>query len=291
MKNRLKNYFAGRNMLREIALDCFGSLLYAIGIYYFAANADFAPGGISGIAIIINHFFSFLPIGTVALVLNLPIILGSKRYLGIGYLLRTFRTLVISAFFMDVVVPMFGMYDGMHLLAAMYAGAFSGIGLAIIYNNNTCTGGTDLVIMSARKVKPHLSIGQITMVIDGSIIFFGWLVFGNIDAVLYGFLFTFVSTFFIDRMMYGFTTGKLAMIISEQSTELAKIIGQQIRRGSTRLLAKGSYSGADKDVLLCACNRTQQVMLNKIVKDVDPEAFVIILDYNEVRGQGFLPHE
>ena len=291
MKTRITQYFAGRNMAREIFLDCLGSFLYAIGIYYFASNADFAPGGISGVAILINHFLPFLPIGTVALVLNLPIIIGSKRYLGYGYLLRTFRTLVISAFFMDVVVPFFGVYEGMHLLAAIYAGAFSGIGLAIIYNNNTCTGGTDLVIMSARKVKPHLSIGQITMVIDGSIIFLGWLVFGNIDAVLYGFLFTFVSTFFIDKMMYGFTSGKLAMIISDHSVQLSQVIGERIRRGSTRLLAKGSYSGADKDVLLCACNRAQQVMLNRLVKEVDPNAFIIILDYNEVRGQGFLPHE
>ncbi|MDO5733577.1 MAG: YitT family protein [Eubacteriales bacterium] len=291
MKQKLSTYFAGRNLPREIFNDCIGSLLYAIGIYYFASNADFAPGGISGVAIIINYFFHFLPIGTVSLILNIPIILGSKRYLGVGYLLRTFRTLVISAFFMDLVVPLLGMYQGMHLLAAIYAGAFSGAGLAIIYNNNTCTGGTDLVIMSARKVKPHLSIGQITMVIDGSIIFAGWLVFKNIDAVLYGFLFTAVSTIVIDKMMYGFTAGKLAMIISDDSAEIAKIIGQKIMRGSTRLLAKGSYSGSDKDVLLCACNRAQQVQLNQIVKEIDPSAFVIILDYNEVRGQGFLPHD
>ena len=289
MKQQVREYFAGRNMAKEILLDCIGSLFYAIGIYYFAKNADFAPGGISGVAVIINHFFEFLPIGTVSLLLNVPIIIASHRYLGTGYLLRTARTLVISAIFMDIVVPMFGMYQGMPLLAAIYAGVFSGAGLAIIYNNNTCTGGTDLVIMSARKVKPHMSIGQITMVIDGSIIFLGWIVFGNIDAVLYGFLFTAMSTLVIDKMMSGFNSGKLALIISDHSQAIAASISEKVQRCSTKLMAKGSYSGADKDVLLCACSRAQQVRISQIVKEIDAKAFMIVLDYNEVRGQGFQP--
>ncbi|MDD7511541.1 MAG: YitT family protein [Peptostreptococcaceae bacterium] len=289
MKKRIKENFAGRNIIKEIIMDCIGSILYAIGIYYFAKNADFAPGGISGAAIIINHFLSFLPIGTISILLNIPIIIASFKYLGLSYILRTARTLAISAFFMDVVIPQFGMYQGMPLMAAIYSGAFAGAGLAIIYNNDTCTGGTDLVIMSARKVKPHLSIGQITILIDGLIIFAGWAVFRNIDAVLFGFLFTAVETVVIDKLMYGFNSGKLTMIISDYSTEISKGIGEKINRSSTRLMAKGSYSGADKDVLLCACSRAQQVQLNHIVREVDPEAFVIVLEYSEVRGYGFQP--
>ncbi|MCI5698090.1 MAG: YitT family protein [Clostridiales bacterium] len=291
MKERIRENFCGRNLIKEITMDCFGSFLYALGIYYFAKNADFAPGGISGAAIIINHFFHTLPIGTISLVLNIPIIIGSFRYLGGGYLIRTARTLLISAFFMDVVAPQIGMYEGMPLMAAIYAGAFAGAGLAIIYNNQTCTGGTDLIIMSARKVKPHLSIGQITIMIDGMIIFAGWLVFGNIDAVLFGFLFTAVETLVIDRLMFGFTAGKLAMIISDYNMEIAKRIGEQLDRSSTRLLAKGSYTGVDKEVLICACSRSQQVEINHIVREIDPGAFVIVLDYSEVRGYGFQPFD
>ncbi len=291
MKERIRENFRGRNLIKEITMDCFGSFLYALGIYYFAKNADFAPGGISGAAIIINHFFHPLPIGTISLVLNIPIIIGSFRYLSGGYLIRTARTLLISTFFMDVVAPQIGMYEGMPLMAAIYAGAFAGAGLAIIYNNQTCTGGTDLIIMSARKVKPHLSIGQITIMIDGMIIFAGWLVFGNIDAVLFGFLFTAVETLVIDRLMFGFTAGKLAMIISDYNMEIAKRIGEQLDRSSTRLLAKGSYTGVDKEVLICACSRSQQVEINHIVREIDPGAFVIVLDYSEVRGYGFQPFD
>lgn len=291
MRERIAENFRGRNLIKEILMDCIGSFLYAVGIYYFAKNANFAPGGISGAAIIINHFFNSLPIGTISLILNIPIIIGSFRYLGGGYLLRTARTLFISAFFMDVVAPQIGMYEGMPLMAAIYAGAFAGAGLAIIYNNQTCTGGTDLIIMSARKVKPHLSIGQITIIIDGMIIFAGWLVFGNIDAVLFGFLFTAVETMVIDRLMFGFNAGKLAMIISDHNIEIAKKIGEQLDRSSTRLLAKGSYTGVDKEALICACSRSQQVEINHIVHDIDPNAFVIVLDYSEVRGYGFQPFD
>lgn len=287
MKETIREHFRGRNLVKEIAMDVVGSILYAIGIYYFAKNANFAPGGISGVAIIINYFFNKLPIGMISLVFNIPILIGSFKYLGGSYLVRTTRTLVISAIFMDIIIPKFGMYEGMPLLAAVYAGAFAGAGLALIYNNNTCTGGTDLVIMSARKVKPHLSIGQITVMIDGMIIFAGWLVFGNIDAVLFGFLFTIVETLVIDKLMYGFNSGKMTMIISDHNTEIAAKIAEKIDRSSTKLMAKGSYTGADKEVLLCATKRTEQVQLNHLVKEIDPNAFVIILDYSEVLGYGF----
>lgn len=291
MKEKIAGNFRGRNLFKEIFMDCIGSFLYAIGIYYFAKNANFAPGGISGAAIIINHFFESLPIGTISLILNIPIIIGSYKYLGLGYLMRTGRTLIISAFFMDIVVPQFGAYEGTPLMAAIYSGAFAGAGLALIYNNQTCTGGTDLVIMSARKVKPHLSIGQITIFIDGLIIFAGWAVFRNIDAVLFGFLFTAVETMVIDRMMFGFTAGKLAMIISDYSVEIAQGISERIDRSSTRLMGKGSYTGVNKEVLLCACSRSQQVEVNYLVREIDPNAFVIILDYSDVRGYGFQPFD
>lgn len=289
MKENIAKHFEGRNLINELFMDCLGSFLYAIGIYYFAKNANFAPGGISGAAIIINHFLSFLPIGTVSLLLNIPIIIGSFRYLGGSYLIRTFRTLLISAFFMDVVIPNIGMYTGTPLVAAIYSGAFAGAGLAIIYNNNTCTGGTDLVIMSARKVKPHLSIGQITIIIDGMIIFAGWGVFHNIDAVLFGFLFTVVETLVIDKLMYGFNSGKITMVISKHHLEIASGIQEEIDRSSTRLMAKGSYTGEETEVLLCACRRSEQARLNILIRKIDPDAFVIILDYSDVLGYGFKP--
>lgn len=290
MQAQIKQHFAGRNLPKEILLDCIGSLFFAIGIYYFAKNADFAPGGITGVALIINYFFPWAKIGLVTNLLNIPLILLSYRYLGGSYLIRTARTLIISMIFMDYIVPLFGAYNGQPFVGSIYSGFFSGLGLAIIYNNKTCTGGSDLLIMTARKIKPQLSIGQITMIIDGSVVLAGWAVFGNLEAVLNGFVYTAVTTIVIDKVMYGFVSGKLAMIVSDQASTIAKEISAQLQRGSTRIMARGTYQDTDKDMLICACSRTQQVRVNEIVRKIDPAAFLIILEYNEVRGQGFLPH-
>lgn len=270
--------------------DVIGSIAYALGIYTFAAHAGFAPGGITGASMIIN-FLTGAPIGTTAVLLNIPIILVSLKYLGKGYLLRTLQTLVINALFIDVIMPMLPHYTGSPLLAALFSGGLSGLGLSIIYNAGSCTGGSDLVIMSLRKLRPHLSIGQITMMIDGSLILVGAFVYKNIDAVLYGILFTIVSTFVIDRRMEGYVSGKMSLIISDHHAEITERIQQELHRGVTLLKGEGTYSHQEKNVLMCACQRQQLPKLRKMVKETDPKALMIVMEYNEVRGQGFQPYE
>jgi uncharacterized membrane-anchored protein YitT (DUF2179 family) len=159
---------------RNLTSDILGFLTYAIGVYTFASNTSFAPGGIVGIGVILNYLLK-LPIGTVVLVCNIPVVLLSLRFLCKGYLLRTFQTLLISIFFLDILAPLFPRYAGSPLLAALFGGGISGLGLSIIYSAGSCTGGSDLIIMSLCKIRPHLSVGQITLVIDGSLILWGLL--------------------------------------------------------------------------------------------------------------------
>lgn len=270
--------------------DCIGSLLYGIGIYSFAAHASFAPGGITGAAMIINYLFKVLPIGSLTVLLNIPIILVSLRFLGLGYLLRTFQTLLMNAIFIDLILPALPHYTGNPLLAAIFSGSLSGLGLAILYNAGTCTGGSDLVIMTMRKLKPHLSIGQITMIIDGSIILIGIFVYKSIDAMLYGIIYTICSTMVIDKMMYGFVSGKVALIISENSQEVSAKILNQIHRGVTRIRGEGMYTRNEKNILMCACSKNQIPNIKKIVHECDEKALLIVLESNEVHGTGFLPH-
>lgn len=275
--------------IRRLVWEALGAAAYAVGVYTFASHANFAPGGVTGLGVILNYLLH-VPIGTTALVLNIPIVLISLKYLGKRYLLRTFQTLLISALFMDLIIPCFPHYAGSPLLAALFGGGLSGLGLALIYNAGSCTGGSDLVIMSLRKLRPHLSLGQITLMIDGSLIVLGAFVYNNIDAVLYGILFTLVSTFVIDRLMDGFAGGKMALIISRQNRQIAQRIQGDLNRGVTLLKGEGMYTGAQRDVLMCACARAQLPFIRRIVSDCDPETLLIVLDYNEVRGKGFSPH-
>lgn len=291
MKDSLKKFFTPAHLKAfgtNLLVDCIGSFFFAIGVYNFAAQADFAPGGVTGIAIIINHYTDW-PIGLCTLVINLPIILLALRILGKRYLLRTFQTVVINTVFLDVISPRLPVYTGNPLLASLFAGAIAAIGLAIIYNNKSCTGGSDLIIMSVRKKRPHMSVGQITIFVDGIIVLVGGFVFRKVDAVLYGFIYSAVMTMVIDKIMFGVVSGKLAMIISTKGDEITAAIGQQLQRGTTRVEGEGGYSKTTRDVILCACRRSEAPMMKKLVHDVDPSALMIMTSYDEVYGEGFLP--
>ena len=277
-----------RNFGINLLYDILGSLFFAVGIYNFAAQADFAPGGFTGIAILINHFTK-LPIGTVVLILNIPIILMAFRILGKNFLLRSLQTIIVNTIFLDLICPKLPVYKGEPLLAALFAGALAGIGLAIIYQNKSCTGGSDLIIMSLRKKRPHMSVGQITMFVDGIIVLCGGFVFHQVDAVLYGFVYSAIMILVIDKIMFGVISGKLAMIISEHGEEIARKIGEELERGSTILRAKGAYSNEHRPVVMCACSRSQVPEMRKFVMKIDPEALMIVTSYDEVYGEGFLP--
>lgn len=270
----------------EIVVDCIGAFFIAISVYVFAKNANFAPGGVNGASVIINHL-SNLPIGTISLILNVPIILLSYKFLGVKFLIKSLKTMVICAIFMDYVVPFIPAYKGNELLAAMFAGGLGGIGYALIYMQGSSTGGSDFIIMTAKKLMPHKSIGQITQAIDGSVIIIGGFIFG-INAVLYGIVCTIVSSVVVDKIMYGAKSGKLAIIITENGAAITKKIDADISRGSTIINAIGSYSHKDKNVILCACSKSQVYPIKKLVKDVDNKALMIITEYNEVYGYGFL---
>ncbi len=287
----LKRYLTKDNLRSfgvNIFYDVLGSFFLALGIYNFAAQAAFAPGGITGIAIILRHYTG-LPIGTLALILNVPIILISLKILGKKFLLRTFQTILVSTLFLDVISPRLPVYKGEPLLAALFAGALAGIGLAIVYSNKSSTGGSDLIIMSLRKLRPHMSLGQITMFIDGIIVICGGIVFKQVDAVLYGFVYSTVLVLIIDKIMFGFISGKMAMIISEKGEEIADQIGKALDRGSTILHGKGAYTHGEIPVIMCACSRSQVPELRKIVKKIDPSALMIVTSYDEVYGEGFMP--
>ena len=292
----MKKIFASLpKLLQDFVVDFIAALSVAIGIYNFASAANFAPGGISGVGIIMQHlvlqwFGVEVPLGVWNFLLNIPIIIFSWRYVGRKYLLRTFRTVVMLSIVMDLIAPLIPLYTGMPLLASIFGGVFLGFGLGIAFANQTCTGGMDLVIMSVKKIKPHMSLGQITLILDFIIIIWGGIVFKNIDAVLYGFVFIFIVTKVIDIVTTGGNSGKMALIITDDGYGLGKEIDAKVQRGATILQGKGAYTGNDKEIVLCALSRQQLPVLREVISDYDPSALLIVLEYKDVFGTGFQPH-
>ena len=275
---------------RDLLYDILGSILYAAGIYTFAATANFAPGGITGIALIINHYMPFLRIGLVSLIINVPVAVICYRLLGRVFFFKSVKSMLISALFLDVVFPLFPQYDGANnpLLAALFAGALSGFGLALIYMPGSSTGGTDFIIMSIRKKKPHLSIGTISMVVDGTVILLGGLVFGNINAVLYGVLMTIVSTTVIDKVMYGSGTRRMLLVVSDKAQELANAIMEETERGATLADVRGAYTGQPHQMMMCVCSKVEVFTARRIIARIDPGAIVMLTTVDEAYGEGFM---
>ncbi len=174
------------------------------------------------------------------------------------------------------------------MLAALFSGVFFGCGLALIYMRGSSTGGTDFLTMSIKALHPHLSLGAVTMAIDLVIILIGWPVFGNLDAVLYGLISTFVTSTVIDKIMYGTSAGKLAIIITTQGPAMATHIDEVCARGSTLIRARGSYTTTDRQVLLCACSKAEAYKVRRAAHQTDPDAFVMITETSEVFGEGFI---
>ena len=276
-----------KNLALDLGADVIGSILFAAGIYTFAGAGEFAPGGISGLALIINHLWG-LPIGITSLALNAPIILFSFRLLGHRFFLKSIRTMIMNTIFVDFIFTHIPVYKGDRLTAALFAGALLGAGLAVIYMRGSSTGGADFLIMSVKKLRPHLSLGQVTMVLDLLIILLGWPVFGDMDSVLYGIVAAFATSLIIDKVMYGMGAGKLVQIITNDGPAVAYAISESTERGSTLIRAVGSYTGQDRDVLLCACSKSEAYKVRAAAHRVDPKCFVMITETSEVFGEGFL---
>ena len=298
MKKTAKSSRFGSFMLDTLC-DVLGSFLYAISILYFASPANYAPGGLTGISLIIHHYFSFVPIGTCTLLLNLPIILICAKTLGKKFLFKSLKTMVISALIMDVVAPLIlggntyantvtgALTNGERMIAALFAGVLSGAGLSALYYRGSSSGGTDFIIFTLQKKMPQFSIGMFTLVVDGLIILAGGVVFHDVNAVLLGIIMTFANAIVMDKIMYGFGSGKMTMIISDNGDAIAKCIASEIDRGSTIITARGTFTGDTRQVLLCACSKREAMQVRSIVRRTDPKAILFLSTVDELYGLGF----
>ena len=274
----------------DLLADCLGSFLIAIGVYNFAAASEFPVTGVSGLALVFYYYWK-LPIGIMTMCMNIPIILICGRILGIKFMLKSLKTMLISTFFMDVVAPLFPIYRGELMLSCICMGLFAGIGYALIYMRNTSTGGTDFITMTIRALNPHLSLGKIIVVMDCSVLLLcGLLMGGNVDKIIYGLIGTYIMSIVVDKVMYGLDAGKLTLIVTEHGHAVAEKIDTLADRGSTLLKGIGSYSKSDKHVVMCACSSKQTSMVQQAVREVDSKAFLIIMEASQVRGNGFKPY-
>lgn len=277
---------AVKKMADQLFWELIGSIFIAVGIYNFAVQAKFPMTGFSGISIILYRLLH-VPIGLSTIILNIPVAILCYRLLGRKFFISSLRCMVLSSVLIDYVAPLFPVYEGSRLLAALCTGVFGGIGYALIYTKNSSTGGSDFIIMAVKAIKPHLSLGKIAFWSDVGIILVGGILFRDVDGIIYGMVVNYIFAVAVNKLMYGINAGKLTLIVTEHGREICQVIDRCCQRGSTILSAHGGYCGDKKQVVMCACSNKEMFQVQQAVKAADPDSFLVVLESNEVHGEGF----
>ena len=276
-----------KEWLKSVVLVVLGAVIYSVGTQYFVVPAQIAPGGAVGIALMINHLTA-LPIGTLTLLINLPLLVLAWFYLSRQFTVRTAIATVLVTIILDfIVTPICPQYAGDRLLSSVYGGIVVGVGMAFIFLAGFTTGGTDIAGYLLQKKFPHYSIGHALMIIEGIILVMSIFAFQDVDAGLFGLISVYVQTKVIDMILYGSDAGSQAIIVTKHPQEIADRVIQELERTATILPAKGAYSGNPIDVVLCTVRKSEFVRLKRIIGQCDPSAFVMANETSEVLGLGF----
>lgn len=273
-------------LLKNNAVWIFGCSLYAIGVNSFSIPNAIAQSGVTGVAVIFNHLLDW-PVGTVNLVLNIPLLVLMWIFIGKKTVAGTLWVTVLLSTALDVFSLFMPAYTGDKILAALFCGLLQGAGLGLIMITGATSGGTDIVGRLVHKRWPHITVGTVVMIADAIVVISGMAVFKSFESGLYAIIMIFVSTKVIDALIYGTGNGKMLMIVTEKADEVSQAIVHSSPRGVSILPAKGAYTGTDKNILLCVARKHEISGILKTVRSVDKKTFIIVSEANEILGEGF----
>ncbi len=279
----------GRNSIfTGLAYDILGSLLQALGVWCFVEPCRIAPGGASGIALLIDHL-SGLSVGALTLVINIPLLAASYLVLDREMTRKTVGTVLVMTLFLDyIVAPVAPQYVGDRLISSAFGGILVGAGMSLVFMHGSTTGGGDILAKLLQKRFPYLHTGYAIMLIDFVVIGASVVVFGELEAALYGIISMVCTTQTIDAILYGMNKGTMVLVASDRNQEIAQEIMIRLGRGTTFLESQGGYSRQRRQTLMCVVDRKQFYLVREIVNKWDPHAFVIASETREVYGEGFL---
>ncbi len=268
-------------------------LTLAAGIYSLGFNWCYRPnaiafGGVTGLAQVVNHLLPWAPIGVVAIVINIPLFLLGWRLLGGHLLVSSLYAMAASSILLDLVWERVS-FPAMEnpLLACIFGGCLMGLSLGIVFLQGATTGGTDLIARLVKLKFAWLPMGQLLMAIDLISIVVAAIVFRSLSSALYGLVALYIAGEVINQVLYGLDNAKVAYIISDAYQAISVALIHDLDRGVTILHGEGAYSGAEKRVLMCAFKQRQIVAVKRVVKELDPSAFIIVCEAHEVLGDGF----
>lgn len=286
-----------RKWFISYSLIIIGSFILAAGFVFFITPYRIVPGGVYGIAIIIHYIskgmYSFapegFPIGLMGLILNIPLTILGIKVLGPRFGIKTIVGFVLTSVFMDSITYFWGeapLVEHDALLSSIFGGVMIGFGLGLIFKSKATSGGSDIVAMIIAKYT-RLPLGQLMIYVDSVIVLLGLVVFADWKIPLYSWIVIFITGKVIDVVLEGITYDKTLFIVSDKYIEIRDKIINDLHRGGTYIQGKGMYNGSDKTIIFTVVSRRELAILEEYIHKIDSNAFVTVVNANEILGEGF----
>lgn len=263
-----------------------GSTIFAFGFAYFLQPNDLSPGGISGLALVIVELIGVGSVGTLSILINLPLFILGGVKIGRQFFFGSLLGMLLSNILIDSFAVM-QIPAVEPLMSVLYGGVICGFGLGIVFVNGTSTGGSDILVRLLKLKYRNVPIGQISMCFDAIVVTLTGLVFHDLNKALYTGITVYLCGKVLDAVVYRFDYSKVVLIISSEYEAIAQGIGKKLDRGATFLHGEGSYTHSETKVVLAAVKKQQITELKELVMELDPNAFVIVQEAHQVLGDGF----
>ena len=277
-----------RKTAKEWLLLLLGTALTAAGVYFFKFPNNFSTGGVSGISVILGHYFPNATPGDFVMGINMALLLVGFLVFGKGFGVKTavVSTLMSGMIWvLERVLPMDHPMTSQPLMELIFAVSLPAVGSAILFNLDASTGGTDIVAMVLRKFT-SLNIGNALMISDSIITVMACVAFG-METGLFSILGLLMKSLLVDMVLENINTHKYFHIITTHPREIEEYITRTLKRGATELHGEGAYTHEGRSILLTVMNRRQGILLRRYVRSVDPHAFVLIMNTGDIIGKGF----
>lgn len=261
------------------------AVIYAVAISLFLDPNNIAPGGVTGISILVNRF-TRIPTGTVNMLINIPIVLLGLWKFGWRFICSTMYALALITFFINTLADYGAVTDDL-LIAAVLGGALIGVALALVFKAGATTGGIDIIVKVVRTKRRHVKTNILFLVFDSMVILASWIVFQDMTVAFYAGIAVVTDSIVMDKILYGSDEAKLVYIISEKPEQVKQRLFDELDTTATIITARGAYTNAPKEMLMIVTRKQMYPRLEEIVKDEDTSAFMIVSSASEIFGEGY----
>ena len=285
----MDTYYKYRANIFDVLIIFLGCIIASLGVNIFLSHAQLLSGGATGVGLLVEYTTN-IPAGITVFLINMPLLAISFKKLSRSFTIYTTIGMLSLSISLMITKPLASLIniDGLDLLLyCIYGGVLCGVGYGLVFLRNGSTGGTDIVTMLIRKKYSNFNIGSLGFLLNLIIIIVGAFIFG-LPQALYTLISLFIQSFVLDQMLKGFSSKKLLLILTKKEHEVINYVIKDLHRGITSLFAEGEYTHDKKKMLYCIVTSRQMIELKNAVHQIDPSAFITIVDISEVRGKGFI---